>query len=473
MIQATLQSRSNIVGSAITGAALLVEQTYGAKGDFVILTSGKKSVITKDGVSVLRSLYSDDLSENGVLEIIKEASLNTLAIVGDGTTSTILLANEIYKRFKAEDYMNKTNILKNIENNLKKMSVPVSINSKELLQVAETSVAGDSELAGLILDAYHKADEDNLGTVIVEMKVGHKSAVSTYNGIAFSGYLANDSFLHKANGYEVFFDQASVVISDSEIIGEDTVFNLINKCVETEIENLIIIAPGFAVNSLSTMMLNNGHSINIAPVIYNGGSAVGNSLLAEALSTACGQDSILGDSRGIEIGDIDIERCPEIQNFSMNKNSVRFIGNGDSDKCNLLANRYLELQGDATTDEERDMYKILTSIVKQKSVSVILGGDSKSSLVERKDRADDCVNAVSLALAGGVVPGGAVAYRDALKGLQTKTDLYQAGLALFEKCGGNKNKALDPTKVVSTVLKQALELSFLLGKTKAVVMIKQ
>jgi hypothetical protein len=127
------------------------------------------------------------------------------------------------------------------------------------------------------------------------------------------------------------------------------------------------------------------------------------------------------------------------------------------------------------TDEERDMLKMLISILKKRMISVVVGGNTISSITERKDRADDCINSVELALLGGVVPGGGAAYTGMGSGCGCSTDIESAveKVSLLINGGnssGSNQKTLDPTIVATIVAEQAIELAFTLGMTKSVVL---
>ncbi|MBR2827984.1 MAG: chaperonin GroEL, partial [Bacilli bacterium] len=75
-----------------------VKETLGPTGNNIIINRGDQSpFITNDGVTIAESIESDDKRINTVLEIIKEASLKTNEEVGDGTTTTLVLLQGIFK----------------------------------------------------------------------------------------------------------------------------------------------------------------------------------------------------------------------------------------------------------------------------------------------------------------------------------------------------------------------------------------
>ena len=95
-----------------------VSSTLGASGKCVILEDGSgKPVITKDGVTVAKSVSLLDATENLAVRIMREASERTATQAGDGTTTAIVLAEalvkEAYKQLN-EGKHNKTKVLRDI-----------------------------------------------------------------------------------------------------------------------------------------------------------------------------------------------------------------------------------------------------------------------------------------------------------------------------------------------------------------------
>lgn len=76
-----------------------VKQTLGPKGNNVLIDHSTFSpFITNDGVTIAKNIESEDQVIAAILEIIKEASIKTDEEVGDGTTTTLVLLESLYKQ---------------------------------------------------------------------------------------------------------------------------------------------------------------------------------------------------------------------------------------------------------------------------------------------------------------------------------------------------------------------------------------
>jgi chaperonin GroEL len=197
----------------------------------------------------------------------------------------------------------------------------------------------------------------------------------------------------------------------------------------------------------------------------------------KVVATALGAE-IIGENNGIRVADVKIEHMGTIEKFHIGGNKVTISGTNSCDKKiqELLDHLKPGLRF-ADSDQERDMIKSLISILKKKVVKVIVGGSAKGSTKERQDRANDCVNAIELALAGGIVPGAGEAYVAMSNGVKSHTDLHSAGRAVSDMLDmsseGGGFKPLDPAIVIEVVAEQAIDLAYMLGMTNTIVIKKK
>ena len=476
MIKSSGPNSTDFVKNVMSQVSSLVETTYGPYGGFVILSNGDTSFATKDGVSVVRALVSDNTLEQAVVKVIQEAALNTLAKAGDGTTTTIVLANKILEYFHPSDYMRKDAILATIKKNIRKKSVPVDINSDKLKTVALTATAGDEELSAAIIEAFKKAEESGISGIIAEPKIGDTTHVETVEGVSFIGNMIDNIFFDSQDNRTKTVKDGYILFSSSEISGEDDIVELITTCVNSGIKNLILIAPSFAMTSLSALAINHKVSINVTAMVIDGGDAASTKMAIEAIATAVGA-KIVGEESGIDIGDVTADMLTKIGKMTIKNKSVTISGedSGDPELISQYIDRYEKKLRVVSSDEERDKFKTLISILKKKMIKVIVGGNTLNSVTERKDRADDCINSVELSLKGGVVPGAGRAYINMASGSGCRSNIDEAAEKVSiiingGKVDGSKVETLDPTIVAETVAEQALELAFILGMTKSVVL---
>ncbi len=476
MIKTTGPNSTEFVTNVMQQVSSLVEVTYGPYGGFVVLSNGETSLTTKDGVSVIRALVATDQLEQAVINVIREAALNTLAKAGDGTTTTVVLASKILASFHKSDYMHKHHIIQTAKNNIRKKSMAIDINSKELDVVAMTSTAGDKELSDTIVAAFKMAESDGISGVIAEPRIGGETSVEVVRGINFIGNVIDLAFYDNKDSRTRVSKDCHIIFSTSEISGEDDIVELITTCINNDIKDVVIIAPSFAMTALSALSINHGVSINLLPVAIDGGDAAKTKMAIEAISASV-NGTIIGESSGVDICDIDVDMLARVGKVSVLGKSITITGEEKSNDSEVhqLVDYYQGKMRSVASDEERDMFKTLLSILKKKLIKVIIGGNTINAITERKDRADDCINSVELALKGGVVPGAGAAYTNMASGSSCRSNIDGAveQLSIIVNGGsivGSQVSTLDPTIVAETVAEQAIELAFILGMTKAVVL---
>ena len=186
--------------SGIEKISKAVKSTLGPRGKTVIIETTdhlRGMTITKDGVTVARSIFLDDPVENIAIQIMKDASNRTANSAGDGTTTAIVLAEAFVKA--GSKYVipsnNTTQVVRHINTIVKDIVKHLEKNSKKitnssLLDVAKISANNDAEIGKLIFDAYQKVGKD--GIVTVERSQNHETYAEVTNGIKVDrGYSSN------------------------------------------------------------------------------------------------------------------------------------------------------------------------------------------------------------------------------------------------------------------------------------------
>ena len=141
--------------SGISKMAAAVKSTLGPMGNTVIIESPEHThgiTVTKDGVTVAKSIALIDPVENLAVRMMREAADRTASLAGDGTTTAIVLTEALVKSGMKNIAVtdNKTEILgellsetKVLIKRLKKMSRPVT---KRMLKDVATISANNLSL---------------------------------------------------------------------------------------------------------------------------------------------------------------------------------------------------------------------------------------------------------------------------------------------------------------------------------------
>lgn len=247
--------------------------TLGPYGSSTIIQDREgKHFATKDGYDLMNRMEFDDSVARTILDLFRTTASNQVFTVGDGSTSAIVVANALFqtltdknqidhfKKIAPKDIIDIMNDLSEmIENELKKMAVPISEDMKELDIIAAVANNNDTEVGKLIGDIYRKIGKYGF----ISMDVVDKQEKDTYeikSGIEWDrGYI--DPIFGKMFGDDkIIYDQKPrVIISNSTLTYDDLetgLMKLIPKALNQKDAELVIIANDFDADVL-TFLKNN------------------------------------------------------------------------------------------------------------------------------------------------------------------------------------------------------------------------
>jgi chaperonin GroEL len=197
------EGRSKLI-SGITSISKTVKSTLGPLGKTVLLESPEHTsgmTITKDGVTVARSIFLDDPIENLAVQMMKGAADRTANTAGDGTTTAIVLTEAIV--LAGEEFItpkhNTTEVIRHINEITKEVLVGIKKKSKKvtkerLLDVACISANNDKEIGTIIADAYNKVGIN--GIVTVERSKSSETYAEVTNGLKIERGYSSPLFIN-------------------------------------------------------------------------------------------------------------------------------------------------------------------------------------------------------------------------------------------------------------------------------------
>ena len=252
--------------SGITKMSNAVKSTLGPMGNTVLIESPQHThgiTVTKDGVTVAKSINLLDPVENLAVQMMREAADKTASSAGDGTTTAIVLTEAIVKNgikmIKFSD--NKTEVLRELtkqtEQIIKRLSdqaIPVS--DKMHKDVAVISSNNDQEVGAIIADTY-KAVGAN-GIVTVEKSQNSDTTFETTKGIKIDRGYSSHLFVNNHKKDECILEDVYVLVSDSEISNILSIEQVL-KPIFADNKKLLIVAPCSqnVINTLSANVMKN------------------------------------------------------------------------------------------------------------------------------------------------------------------------------------------------------------------------
>jgi chaperonin GroEL len=494
--------------SGIKKIAGAVKSTLGARGRTVLIESENHVggiTVTKDGVTVAKSINLYDPTENLAVIMMRQAADKTATVAGDGTTTSIVLAEAIIDaadKYISPDHnvtevIRKINsITKNVVSNLEKRSKKVS--GRRLYDVASISANNDQEVGKMIGDAFSE-----VSLVTVENSMNSETRVEIINGMRIERGYTSPYFVNDQKKQECILENPYVLICDHEINNISNLEKILAPIV-SQGRSLLIIG-NLGPNALQTLNVNvyqgKIKACNIMPPSFGYRQKDLLKDLAVALGgTYFSEDT--GDDLSI-INLIDLGRASKI---IVKKDMTVFMHHAEFKED--IDNHLAELNGMINqTDDQVDREFLRERIANiSGGIGVIyVGAQSDIEQKEKRDRIDDAVYAVMAALEEGILPGGGIALAECASLIDDNDDvaskiMYDALIApfnqilinagknpksialnMFENKGWGydvKNEVagdmikmgiIDPTKVTKNALLNAVSVATTIMSTNAII----
>ncbi len=400
--------------NGVNALADVVKITLGPKGRNVVL--GKKFVsplITNDGVTIAKEIELDNPFENLGAELIKEVSVKTNDVAGDGTTTACVLAQAIIregmKNFVAgaNPVILKKGIFKAIDvatAELKRISKPVE-NNTEIAQVASIS-AGDEEIGKLIAEAMEKVGKD--GIITVEESQTMKTELALVEGMQFDrGYLSpymctnTDKMLCE-------FDNPFILITDKKISSIQEILPLLEEIVRSG-SKLLIIADDVEGEALTTLILNKLRGTFNCVAVKAPSFGDKRKAMLEDIAVLTG-GKVISEELGLDLKAVTIDDLGRAKKIKVDKDSTTIVeGNGDKNEITARANaikaQMKEVSGEYELEKLSDRLAKLAG-----GVAVVkVGSATEVEMKEKKLRIEDALSATKASIEEGIVVGGGVA----------------------------------------------------------------
>lgn len=401
----------------VSGAKKLndaVTITMGAKGQNVLLdiNHGTLPHITKDGVTVAKSVELTDSVEDTACTLLKNIALRTNEEVGDGTTTSVALAYSILqngakaiKEDGVHPIMLKRGLdiqLEQVLNDLKKYTSPIE-KIQDSYKVALVSANGDENVAKLVTEVYELVGRD--GNIAIE--ASKNSIESTYekvDGIKFDRGYNNPYYINTAKGH-VDYNNAAVLICDYQINSANEIEKILEYSANTG-KALLIICEDIDIEVEKFLIKNKLNGV-IKPVVVKAPEFGDRRItFLEDIAVLTG-GKFVSDLTGIALSEVTPEHLGSAARIILDENETSIIG-GRGDRTNineLLANIKVKIEN-ATDDYTKSYQEERYAKVNGGVVVIKVGAYSDVEKLELKDRIEDAVNAVKSSLIGGIIPGG-------------------------------------------------------------------
>ncbi|HEX2682417.1 MAG TPA: molecular chaperone GroEL [Ferruginibacter sp.] len=377
--------------------------------------------VTKDGYTVARAFQINDepFEQAGVL-LIKEAAQKSVDQAGDGTTTTVVLAEAIVEKGMelvaagANPMQLKRDIDKAVDvfvTELKKLSTPVRGDNNRIRQIATISANNDAEIGGWIAQAFEKIGEE--GVINLEANPGVNTEIKIADGYKWDQSWVSPLFINNKEKQICEFENPYILIYQNRINHHTQVFaalDLANK----EGRPLLIICEDAVDEGLAFLAMNNHQGRAKVCVVKAPSFGEGRRLEMEDIAMITG-GTYISDIRGVSIKEIEYANFGVAKKVIVTKDDTVIIGGGYGDQGvknhieNTLNELRMNLAQAKNEDERHPIEKRIAKITG--GVAVIqVGAATETEMKERLDRYDDAVRATKAAIAEGFVAGGGTTF---------------------------------------------------------------
>ena len=403
--------------------ATAVGSTLGPKGQCVVIDDyiDEKPLITKDGVTVAKNIQLKNKFENLGVQLLKEASVRTVEMAGDATTTTVVLAyNMISAAQKLIDVgynpIQLRNDLKPILDqavqNIKDQAI--SIKDEDIEKIATISSNNDSEIGKLISEAFQKIGRD--GVITVEESPSIKTYTSVITGMQFDRGYESPFFATDPIKGNCILENCLILLTDQKIQYMRDIVPVLEIAVKQH-KPILLIAQDYDDEVIQNLKINRLQ--NRVSVCAVKAPSYGNyrSDILQDLAILTDAKVITYES-GIEL--------PKVTEFMLGKcgrvivtkeNTTIVDGKGDKNIINARIQQIKNLEEQISNELDSEFLKEFYAQRRAKlsgGIAVIyVGGTTELEMREKKDRIEDAVCATKAAIEEGYVPGGGMSFVNA------------------------------------------------------------
>ena len=395
--------------------AAAVKVTLGPTGRNVILhKSWGSPKVTKDGVSVSKEIELPEPFKNMGAKMVNQVASKTSDVVGDGTTTSTVLAEAIYteglKHVAAgiNPMAIQRGISKAVEvatEFIESVSIPVK-GHNDIAKVATISANNDAEVGEILANAIDKVGKE--GVIEIEEGKGMENELTVVEGMQFDKGYISPYFMTNAETLEAVFEDAYILLHEKKISNVREIIPLLEKTARVA-RPLLVVAEDVEGEALAALVINRLQGIlKICAVKAPGFGDRRKAMLADMAVLTGGE--VITEDLGIKLESIELSQLGQAKKIVVDKEKTTIIEGAGKKKdinarCSQIRNQIEKTTSDYDREKLQERLAKLTG-----GVAVIkAGAATETEMKERKDLLQDALHATRAATEEGVVIGGGVA----------------------------------------------------------------
>jgi chaperonin GroEL len=361
--------------------------------------------------------------------MLREAAVRTGDLVGDGTTTSTLLAFSILSEGARNVAAGASAIdlkrgvdagVRVAVEAIRAISKPVE-GRKERSQVATISAHNDSLIGEVVADAMERVGPE--GAISVEEAKGTETTLEVVEGMQFDrGYLS-PYLITDTEKMEAVLEDPLILLYEKKISNLKDLLPLLETVVNSH-QPLVIVAEDVDQDALATLVVNKIRGALSCVAVKSPGFGDRRKAMMEDIATLTG-GRFVAEELGLKLENIGVENLGRAKRVIVTKDNTTIVGGGGAKEA--ISGRAAEIRKlikDTTSDYDRE--KLQERLAKLTGgVAVIrVGAPSEAEMKSRKEAFDDAISATKAAMAEGIVPGGGLALLRAIPAVEKEADQF-------------------------------------------------
>ena len=399
----------------VNAVADAVRVTLGPKGRNVVL--GKPygaPVITNDGVTIAREIDLEDPFENMGAQLLKEVSIKTNDVAGDGTTTATVLAQAMVREglkniaAGANPIILRKGIQAATDAAVEEIGkISQSIQSKEsIAQVAAISSA-DEEIGRLIADAMEVVGND--GVITVDDSKTFGTSMEVVEGMQFDRGYISPYMVNNTDRMQADLEDPYILVTDKKISSVQEILPVLEQIVKTG-KALLIIAEDVEGEALTTMILNRLRGTFTCVAVKAPGFGDRRKEMLKDIAALTGA-TVITDELGYKLEDATMEMLGGARQITVTKDNTTIVdGKGAKEDIEARVEQLRKLIEETTSDFDREKYQERLAKLAGGVAVLHVGAATETELTEKKHRIEDALSATKAAVEEGIVAGGGTVF---------------------------------------------------------------
>jgi len=429
-----------------TALADAVRVTLGPRSKCVLIEKKfGRPLVCNDGVTIAKEFDLEDPEENMGAQVIRQAAEQTGELVGDGTTTSTIIAAAIF----AEGVRNiaagasaidlKRGLDRGVQvivDRLREISRPVA-SHKERVQVATISAHNDAAIGEMVANALERVGVE--GTTSVEEAKGTETSVEVVEGMRIDrGYLSA-YFVTDTEKMRAVLEDPQVLIHEKKIATMNDLVPLLEQIAKSG-RSLVVVADDVEGDALATLVVNKIRGVLPCVAVKAPGYGDRRRAMLEDLAILTGSRMIASEL-GTKLENVALADLGQAKRVVCDRETTTFVGGGGARAA--VDARATELRGqirDATSTYDKEKLEERLARLTGGVAVIRVGAPSEAEMKNRREAFDDAISSTRAAMAEGIVPGGGLALLRAIERVE-----QEAG-----RCAGDERTGV-------LILRRALE----------------